>query len=150
MAPKTAPAGTLPSGWRARHILGKGLTDGVSEPLAAVGKARSLATLRVALASLAARLEVAEIDAGVIRLDFSVGFRQLTQAISRLLYELTSRGVPRFAGIFYLSQHADDVGNCAIFERDSPLPVTHLERSEIEMDDEDFIRACELHGIAPA
>ena len=149
-APRTAPAGTLPSGWRARHLLGKGLTDGVSRPLVAVGRARSLATLRAALAPVAEQLGIAEIDAGVIRLDVSPGFRRLTQAISRFIYELMSRGAPRFAGIFYLSQHADDVANCAIFEHDIPFPVTHLERTEIEIDDQDFLRACELHGVAPA
>jgi hypothetical protein len=42
------------------------------------------------------------------------------------------------------------VANCAIFERDRPFPVTHLGRSEIEVDDEDLLRACELHGIAPS
>jgi hypothetical protein len=85
-APKTAPAGTLPAGWRARHILGKGLTDGVREPLVAVGKARSLATLRRALASVAESLGIKEIDAGVIRLDYSVEFRVLTQAISSYVH----------------------------------------------------------------
>ena len=149
-APRTAPAGTLPAGWRARHVLGKGLSDGVKRPLVAVGRARSLASIRIALAAVAGRLGIAEIDAGVIRLDVSPEFRRLTQAISRFIYELGSRGVPRFAGIFYLSQHADDVANCAVFERDLPFPVTHLERSEIELDDEDFLRACELHGIMPS
>jgi hypothetical protein len=48
-APRTVRAGTLPAGWRARHLLGKGLTDGVEEPLVAVGRARNLATLRSTL-----------------------------------------------------------------------------------------------------
>ena len=65
----TAPAGMLPAGWRARHLLGKGVTDGVRQPLVAVGKARSLASLRTALAALAVDLGIPEIDAGMIRLD---------------------------------------------------------------------------------
>jgi hypothetical protein len=149
-APKTAPAGRLPVGWRARHLLGKGLTDGVNEPLVAVGRARSLAALRLALADVAERLGVADIDAGVIRLDLSVEFLQFTQTISRFIYERTRRGIPRYAGILYLSQHADDVVNCAVFERGEAFPVTHLERSAIEIDDEDFLKACELHGVTPS
>ena len=39
--------------------------------------------------------------------------------------------------------------NCAIFEHDRPFPVTRVERRDIDMDDEDFLRACELHGITP-
>jgi RES domain len=148
-APKTALAGKLPAGWRARHLLGKGLTDGVKQPLVAVARARSLATLRVVMASVAGRLGIAEIDAGVIRLDLSEGFRRLTQAISRYIYERRSQGAPRYAGIYYLSQHADDVADCAIFEREGPFPVTHLERSAIEIEDADFLRACELHGLTP-
>ena len=115
-----------------------------------MGRARSLATIRVALAPVAERLSITEIDAGVIRLDLSIEFRQLTQAISRFIYERKSRGAPRYAGIYYLSQHADDVANCALFERDRPFPVTHLGRAEVEIDDPDFLRACELHGIRPS
>jgi hypothetical protein len=149
-APKTLPAGRLPEGWRLRMLLGKGLTDGAKEPLVAVGRAQSLATLRHAMASVAEGLGITEIDAGVIRVDYSTEFLQLTQAASRFFYGLKSRGVPRFSGIYYLSQYADDVANCAIFERDRPFPVTHLERRDIEIDDEHFLRACELHGVSPS
>jgi len=149
-APKTAPAGSVPAGWRARHVLGKGLSDGVREPLVAVGRARSLATIRAAMAAVAVRLGITEIDAGVIRVEPSAGFRRLAQAISRFVYERKSHGLPRFAGILYLSQHADDVVNYAIFERSGPFPVTHLERTEIALDDEDFLRACELHAVVPS
>jgi hypothetical protein len=148
-APKTAPAGNLPGGWRTRHLLGKGLTDGVKEPLVAVGRARSLATIRRELASVAGSLGIKEIDAGVIRLDYSPHFRVLTQSISTYIFIQSRRSSPRYAGLLYLSQHADDVTNCALFERDQPFPVTHLERSEIGLEDEDFRRACELHGIVP-
>jgi len=146
-APKTTPAGHLPAEWRQIFILGKGVTDGVDRPLVAVGRARSLSTIRAAMAAVAERLEIGEIDAGVIRLDHSPRFVELTQAISRFVYKLKARSAARFSGIYYLSQHADDVANCAFFERDSVMPVTHLERTDIEADDEDFIRACELHGI---
>jgi len=149
-APRTVAPGTLPAGWRARHIVGEGLTDGVTRPLVAVGKARSLATLRAALAPLAARLGITDIDAGVIRLDWSAEVRRLTQAMSRFIYELTMRGAPRYAGIMHLSRYADDVANCAIFERSGPFPVTHLERLDVEVDDEDFLRACRAHHIMPS
>ena len=117
--------------------------------MVAIGRARSLAILRKAAAPVAEQLGIIEIDAGVIRVDYSAEFLQLTQAMSRLVYGLRSRGVPSFSGIYYFSQYADDVANCAIFEHDRPFPVTHLERRDIDMDDEDFLRACELHGIAP-
>lgn len=149
-APKTAPAGALPAGWRARFMLGKGLTDGVTLPLVAVGRARSLATLRAALADVARGLGITEVDAGVIRLDLSGEFLRFTQAISRFIYEQARKDAPRYSGIFYLSQHADDVANCAVFEREGPFPVTHIERSAVEIDDEDFLKACALHGITPA
>jgi hypothetical protein len=128
-------------------MLGKGVTDGVRQPLVVVGKARSLATLRVVMAPMAERLRIKDIDAGVIRLDISAEFRNLTQAISRFIYESESRRTPRFAGIVYLSRYADDITNCALFERGAEVPVSHLERSEIEVDDEDFVLACELLGI---
>jgi RES domain len=148
-APSTAPAGTLPGGWRARHLLGKGLTDGVNAPLVAVGKAQSLATLRTALAPEAEGLGIREIDAGVIRLDLSAEFRRLTQAISRFIFEQRGRSGAQYGGIVYLSQHADDVTNCALFER-GDFPVTNLERLEVELDNDNFLRACELHGITPS
>jgi hypothetical protein len=54
--------------------------------------------------------------------------------------------------VFYLSRYGNDVRNCAIFERSESahFPVTHVERSEIELDDQDFRQACRLHGITPA
>jgi hypothetical protein len=61
-----------------------------------------------------------------------------------------SRGAARYVGISYLSQHADDVANCALLERDRPFPVTQLDRLDIEIDDGDFLRACESHGITPS
>jgi len=146
----TVLAGPLPRNWRARHILGQGTPDGVKDPLVAVGKATSLAVLRDALGPVAWRLGIKEIDAGVIRVDFSAEFRRFTQAISRFIYNQTQANGASYSGIFYLGQHGDEVENYAIFERDGASPVTHLKRSQIDLDDEDFLRACRLLGIEPS
>jgi hypothetical protein len=146
----TVLAGPLPRNWRARHILGQGTPDGVKDPLVAVGKATSLASLRTALDSVAQKLGVKAIDAGVIRVDFSDEFRRFTQAISRFLYNQTQADGAPYSGIFYLGQHGDEVENYAIFERDGASPVTHLKRSQIDLDDEDFLRACRVLGIEPS
>jgi hypothetical protein len=86
------------------------------------------------------------VDAGVLRLDYSAGFRAFTQAVSRYIHEQPET----YAGIFYLGQHGDDVENFAIFRRGADHPVTSRRRSEIGLDDQDFLRACRLLGIEPA
>jgi hypothetical protein len=143
-------ASSLPrvtSQWRAGHILGCGISDGVKAPLVAIGGATTLATLRRSLAPVARDLGIKEIDAGVIRLDWSDEFQEFTRAVSRFIYEQTQPDGTPYAGIYYLSKYADDVANCAIFERGTEFPVTSLERSEIEVNDPDFALACELLDI---
>lgn len=145
----TVLAAPLPRNWRALHILGQGISDGVKDPFVAVGRAATLAILRRELASAARKLGIKEIDAGVIRVDYSDKFRLFTQAILRFIYNQTRADGAFYGGIFYLGQHGDEVENYAIFERDGDFPVTHRQRSEIDLDDEDFLRACRLLGIQP-
>lgn len=144
-APQTIPAGRLPSGWRAARIMGKGLSDGIRSPLVDVGSTRTLATLRKSLAAEARRLGVVDVDAASIRESVD---RRFTQIVSRFIYEQPML----YAGVYYLSRYGDDVADYAVFERsESPqFPVTHVERSGIELDDEDFQQACKLHGITPS
>ena len=142
----TGPAGRVPAGWRTQRLLGRGAPEGVNGSFAAVGTAATLATLRRELAGLALELGVEEIDAGVIRLDYSAEFRAFTQAISRFVYEQPQGP----AGIYYLGQHGDDVENYAIFQRGPECPVKELSHTAIELSDERFLEACTLLGIDPA
>ena len=143
-AHETAAPGRLPERWRAQRIMGRGVSDGVDAPLVDIGAAASLATVRKRLAAEILRLKIRDVDAATIR-DTD---RKLTQAISRFIYERPQL----FAGVYYLSRFGNDVGNVAIFERSdgSEFPVTHIERSPIDLDDEDFLEACRLHGVQPS
>jgi len=144
-APPTSAPGSLPPRWRAERILQQGISSGVRKPLVDVGGTTSLATLRRELAAEALRLGIREVDAATIR---ERATRRFTQRVSSFIYEQPEL----YAGIFYLSRFGNDAAHCAIFERsdDSDFPVVHLDRSEIELNDEDFLEACRLHGIQPS
>jgi hypothetical protein len=120
----TGPAGRVPAGWRTKRFLGQGAPDELSGSFAAIGAAATLATLRRELAAVAVELGVEDIDAGVIRLDYSAKFRAFTQAISRFVYQRAEEP----AGIFYLGQHGDDVENYAIFQRGPECPCGNSAR----------------------
>ena len=110
-----------------------------------MSKARSLATIRRELAASAMAAGLDDITAATVRLRAP---RRFTKDVSRLVYEQADADGHPYAGIAYRSQFADDVMNCAFFERfDEPFPVTHLEREDIEEDDLDFVRACWMLGI---
>jgi hypothetical protein len=141
---RTRPAGRIPARWRDDRIVGRGVPDGVTGVLVVVGAARSLATLRRALARMARGFGLKDLDAAAIRLSAP---RRFTQEVSRLIYEQADTAEAPFAGIFYLSRYGDDVTDCALFERGEPFPVTSLERSDISGDDADFLAACEMLGL---
>ena len=146
-APPTNAPGRLKSLWRAARILGRGASDGVLDPLVAVGRSASLATIRRALAGVALKHGLQDINAEMIR---RTAPRRFTQEVSRFIYEQALPDDSPYGGIFYLSRYGDDVENCAIFERDGePFPVTHLERIDISIDDRDFLEACRLLDIQP-
>jgi hypothetical protein len=142
----TRTPGRVPAGWRAQRLLGAAIPTGVTGMFVAISHTTTLSTLRVELAEAIGRLGIDDIDAGVLRLDYSDEFRALTQTVSRLVYERPDG----FAGIFYLGQHGDDVQNWAIFQRVADCPVTELSAGEIAADDLDFLRACRLLGLEPA
>lgn len=142
----TALAGRVPANWRTIRLLGQGVPEGVSGAFVAVGRAGTLAVLRRELASVARELDIEDIDAGALRLDYSAKFRAFTQAVSRFIYEQAEA----YGGTFYLGQQGDDVENYAIFQRGADRPVTSQRQSEIALDNEDFLRACRLLNIEPA
>lgn len=143
-APVTSAPGSLPEEWRTARIMGEGISQGVNAPLVDVGSSNSLAMLGRMLAAEVLRLGIRDVDAATIHESVDPRF---TQEISRCIYEQSAL----YAGVFYLSRFGNDLANCAIFERgdDSDFPVVHRERSEIDLDDEDFRQACRLHGIRP-
>ena len=144
-APQTKKAGVVPASWRAGHLLGRGVCDGVQDPLVAVGGAASLAVLRRELAALLLESGLSDLDAATIRLAVP---RRFTQGVSRFIYEQAGDDGTPFAGIFYLSRYGDDVVNCGLFERGDSFPVMSLERSDIAADNAEFLAACRLLEIA--
>ena len=143
-APQTALPGHVPARWRHERVLGHGVPDEVNGLLVVVGGSVSLATLRCALAGVARRFGLRDLDAAAIRLSAPRGF---TQVVSRFVYDAVAEGGSRFAGIYYLSRHGDDIANCGIFEREGSFPVMSVERSAIDSDDYDFVTACSLLGL---
>jgi len=143
-APRSGVAGRVPARWRRRRIVGRGIPDGVSGPLVVVGGSASVAALRRRLGRVARRFGLKELDTAAIRLSAPRGF---TQEVSRLIYDRVGDNGSQFGGISYLSRHGDDLADCALFERGEAFPVTSLERSDIGVDDEDFLLACEMLGL---
>ena len=129
----TIPPGIVPAGWCSSRTIGTARHDG---PFADIGHSRSLAELRVALASRLVHYGLDDLDAGDVRRRAP---RALTQEISRYAFE---RGVSedgeRLLGIRYLSRLGDDIENWAIFEGTEPYAT----RSEaIAREDPDLLAA---------
>ncbi len=143
--PATNPPGTLAPRWRDQRIIGQGLTDGVHEPLVAVGGDNSLSLIE----PLARCMGIASVDAEAIRTSRQ---RAFTQRVSRLAFgRRQAISGKAYAGIFYLSFFGDDIKNYALFERRSqPRPVSHISRERIDETDGDFVDACRRRGMAPA
>lgn len=145
-APLTAPAGSVPVGWRGARLLGVGVSDGVVQPLVAVSGRQSLATLRRELAGFVLACGLDDLDAAAIRMGAP---RRFTQGVSRFIYEQTSAEGSPYCGIFYLSRFGDEIANFALFERGENLPVSHHRHDEIGRDDSGFLEACRLLRIRP-
>jgi hypothetical protein len=145
--PHAATAGVVTRAWCERRLLGKGLTDEVRGRMVVAGAASTITSLRAQLARLALGCGLNDINAAVLRLGDQ---RSFTQAVSRLIYESEDFDGAPFGGVAYHSLYADEGDNFAIFERDgSPFPVSHLERSDIDAKDADFMRACRDLGLRP-
>lgn len=141
----TNPPGTLAPRWRDKRVIGQGLTDGVHEPLVAVGGDDSLSLIE----PLARSMGITRVDAETIRTSRQ---RAFTKSVSRLVFgrrQPMSRKA--YSGIFYLSFFGNDIENYALFERVSqPRPVSHLSRERIAVTDPDFVEACRRRGLTPA
>ncbi len=138
------PMGVVPVGWLSRRVITRGVASGVHGPLVKVGGEQSLAALRRAsdLAALLVAHGVEDLDTSTIR----SADADVTQAISRVVFEEMQANGDSYAGIYYLSRYSDNVPNCALFERatGAPVSVTLLDRSSIDPDDPDVKKACSL------
>jgi hypothetical protein len=138
----TPPIGVVPIRWLTSRSSGQATVAG---RFVDVGHPRSLATLRMALASRAIHHGLAEIDGAAMRLSAP---RAFSQEASRFICEARdARGF--FSGIRYLSRFGDPFVNWAIFERpiaaDPPLesPKAH----PLVPDDADLVQALDLLGL---
>ncbi|MEX2230474.1 MAG: RES domain-containing protein [Dehalococcoidia bacterium] len=136
-------AGTVPLEWVERRRLGVAELAG---RYAVIGNARSLRTVRSALAASAVRHHLTEIDAATIRLTAP---RAFTQQISRLVYGCVDDRNGPFAGIRYASRLGDDFENWALFEptASGPDPLCAPRDERITGDDPDLLRAAALLGL---
>lgn len=135
------PAG-VPRRWLDTRMIGEATVHG---RFADVGDARSLATLRVALAASAIHHGLDEIDAATIRLSVP---RAFTQQVSRYVYERRDDDEP-FVGLRYRSRLGDEIVNWAVFEpaTDAANPFLAAAASAIAADDSDLLAALDLLGL---
>ena len=136
------PAG-VPRTWLGTRMVGEATAQG---RFANVGDARTLATLRTALAASAIHFGLGEIDAATIRLGAP---RQFTQTVSRFVYEQRDEE-GSFAGIRYGSRLGDQFVNWAIFEPppDAPSPFLSISSAPVEADDPDLRAALDVLGLS--
>jgi RES domain len=135
------PAG-LPRAWLNGRMIGEVTLHG---RFVDVGDARSLATLRTALAASAIHYGLVEIDAATIRLRAP---RSFTQRVSRFVYE-QREDQGSFAGIRYRSRLGDEIVNWAVFEPapDATSPFLATTSSTLDADDADLLEALDLLGL---
>jgi len=136
-----SPAG-LPRAWLNGRMVGEATLQG---RFVDVGDARSLATLRTALATSAIHYGLDEVDAATIRLRAP---RPFTQRVSRFVYE-QREDQGSFSGIRYRSRLGDEIVNWAVFEPapDATSPFLATTSSTIDADDADLLEALDLLGL---
>ena len=94
------PRGMISAEWQSRRQIGRTTLDPALR-FANVATRGSLQYLRFALAPVADRLGIADVDGSTL---LNPALRAFTQACARHIYELHDDGVPRFAGIRYVSR----------------------------------------------
>jgi len=138
------PVAGVPRSWLATRVVGATTVQG---RFVDAGDARSLATLRTALAASAIHFGLDEIDAATIRLKAP---RAFTQTVSRFVYEHRDEQ-GSFAGIRYSSRLGDQFVNWAIFEPapDAASPFVSTSSDPVEADDPDIHAALEVLRLSP-
>ena len=112
LAERGRPRGVVTADWQARRQIGRTLLH-PSLRFADISTRASLQYLRSALAPIADRLDIAEVDASTM---LNPALRAFTQACARHIYELHDEETPRFAGIRYRSRLDPNTWECwAVF-----------------------------------
>jgi len=140
------PPGALHASWLENRLIGEATVAG---SFADVGHSESLAELRRDLGARLVHYHLPDLDGAAIRLKAP---RQLTQEVSRYVYEQTTEAGQRaFAGISYLSRLGDELRNWAVFEPGTESEALATARdpkvSAITPDDPDLLRALQIHGL---
>jgi hypothetical protein len=117
--------------WLAPRRISTAVVEG---NFAVVGSSVSLGYLHGQVSHLLGDFGLDELDESALR---SVR-RELTQAISRTVFECSAEGTRQFEGISYLSRYGDEFQNWGIFE---PAAIDSDPPEEIAEDDPDLIEA---------
>ncbi len=98
--------------------------------------------------SLAIKLRLPDVDAGVIRLAEP---RELTQAIAAWLYDQTAPDGTPLGGVQFTSRHGDDLILWAVLERPGDDDVSALLRepqsAPVAPDDHELQEAMRIHRL---
>jgi len=143
----TLPVGRLPRAWLDSRTATSAQLSGT---YAAVTRPGSLATVRARFGPLTARLGLADVDAGALKLAEA---RELTQAVARWLYDLPTdpAGHP-VSGVRFDSRHGDGLALWAVFEQPGDPPVspriTDITDRPLGASDPVLAEAFALHGLA--
>jgi hypothetical protein len=143
--PTTRP-GELTYRWRDERRLCSAKMSGC---FALPGHYETLPTLRQQFLTLARSFGLMDVDGAAIR---ESGPRDLTQAISAWIYDLTGPAGEQASGIQYLSRHGDEFTLWAIYERgeDHPSPpeiTNHTTPQPVTAGDPALVEAMRIHRI---
>ncbi len=130
--------GQVPADWPLSRRVGVARIGG---QYAEIGNSRTLAWLREVMAARLVHYSLEDLDASTIRLSAP---RQLTQEMSRKVFELSHESRRQFAGIAYRSRLGDELENWAIFE---PAVVEVVNSAEFGPDDPDLVEALAILGL---
>lgn len=142
--PEDPQRGLIPADWRLRRRIGHTVLD-PSLVFVDITNAATMQHLRTAVAPLADRLHITDIDLSSL----TSQQRRLTQGVARYIYDrVDSSGTPRFAGIRYPSRLNSEWECWAIFDD----RIRHVQGcpgfpTTILADDEDVLHVAKLFGL---
>jgi RES domain len=136
--------GLIPADWRLRRRMGKTVLD-PSQSFVDIAASQSMQHLRTALAPLANRLRLSDVDLSSV----TSQQRRFTQGCAQHVYEQVNEiGEPRFAGIRYPSRLNGDWECWAIFsDRIQHTPGYPGFPESILADDSDLLSVASLFGL---
>ncbi len=129
----TPPPGQITSWIEGRH-LGEASLCGEFVDLAS---SASLAYLRHRMSRCFEKYEIADFDLSTL----VSSKREITQEISRLIFELAFREKRRFAGICYPSRLGHNITCWAIFDEDGTACIVEKKSAPVDLTDHELLRA---------